>query len=143
MDLGNLVTVLFGLCFVAAATYAWSYMGRFIETAQEASGVVVEVVYEPGSRESRMHPVVRFKTIEGKEVVGRSWQHYNSEVGQKLPLLYDPRNPEHVEIGTLASARRWQMIVTAICALFGLVICFIGIGLELGILNWRPTAYRR
>ena len=143
MELGNLLVVLFGLCFVAVAPYAWSYMGRFIKTAQEASGVVVEVVYEAGSQQRRMHPVVRFKTSEGKEVVGRSRQHYNSEVGQKLPLLYDPGDPEHVEIGTLSSARRWRMIVTTACALFGVIICFIGIGLELGILDWRPTAYRR
>lgn len=143
MDPGNLITVLFGLCFVAAAIYAWSYMGRFIDSAKESSGVVVEVVFESGSRESRMRPVVRFKTTEGKEIVGRSQQHYNSEVGQTLPLLYDPGNPEHLEIGTLSSAKRWRMIVTAACALFGLVVCSIGIGLELGILNWRPTAFRR
>ena len=143
MEVGNLLTVLFGLCFVAVAFYAWSYMGRFIDTAQETSGVVVEMVYEPGSQKSSVHPVIRFKTTEGKEIVGRSWQHYNSEVGQKLPLLYDPGNPEHVEIGTLSSARRWRMIVTATCVLAGLVICFIGIGLELDILNWSPTASRR
>jgi len=143
MDPGNLLTVLFGLCFVAVAVYAWSYMGRFIDTAREASGVVVEVVYEPGSQKSAMHPVMRFKTTEGKEITGRSWQHYNSEVGQMLPLLYDPSNPEHVEIGTLSSARRWRMVVTGACVLVGLVTCFIGIGLELGVLNWSPTASRR
>jgi len=143
MDLGNLLTVLFGLCFVAVAVYAWFYMSRFIDTAREASGVVVEVVYEPGSQKSAMHPVIRFKTSEGKEITGRSWQHYNSEVGQTLPLLYDPGNPEHVEIGTLSSARRWRMVVAGAGVLVGLAICFIGIGLELGFLNWNSTASRR
>lgn len=143
MEPGNLITVLFGLCFVAAGLYAYAYMGRFLETAREASGIVVEVVYEAGSRQRRMHPVLRFKTAEGKEVVGRSEQHYNSQVGQALQLLYDPGNPEHVEIGTLAGEREKRVIITAVCVLFGLGICMIGIGLELGMLNWRPRADRR
>lgn len=142
MDLGNLITIAFGLCFVAAGVLAYVYMDRFIGTGQEASGVVVEVVYETGSRESRMHPVVRFRTADGREVLGRSGQHYNSKVGQALPVVYDPENPEHVEIGTLAEVRRFRTIIAAICVLFGLVVCLIGIGLELGILNW-PSQRRR
>lgn len=142
MELGNLITILSGLCFVAAAVFAYGYLDRFVGTGHEASGVVVEVVYEAGSRQSRMHPVVRFKTADGRDVLGRSWQHYNSEVGQALLLVYDPQNPEHVEIGTLSDLRRFRNIVAAICVVFGLVICFIGIGLELGILNW-PSPRRR
>ena len=140
--MSNLLTILFGLCFVAAGGLAYAYMDRFIGIGHEASGVVVEVVYETGSRESRMHPVVRFRTADGREVLGRSGQHYNSEVGQALQLVYDPENPERVEIGTLAEVRRFRAIVAAICVLFGLVVCFIGIGLELGILNW-PSQRRR
>ena len=41
---GNLLTVLFGVCFVAAGIYAYIYLGRLIETGREASGVVVEIV---------------------------------------------------------------------------------------------------
>jgi uncharacterized protein DUF3592 len=142
MELGNLITILFGVCFVAAGAFAYAYMDRFIGTGHEASGVVVEVVYETGSRESRMHPVVRFKTADGREVLGRSGQHYNSAVGQALQLVYDPKNPEHVEIGTLSELRKFRTIVAAICVLSGLVICFIGIGLELGILNWQSPRRR-
>jgi hypothetical protein len=122
--------------------FAYAYLDRFVGTGREASGVVVEVVYETGSRQARMHPVVRYKTAEGAEVMGRSGQHYNSEVGQALQLVYDPAKPEHVEIGTLADLRRFRTIVAAICVAFGLVICFIGIGLEIGILNW-PSPRRR
>lgn len=84
MELGNLITILFGLCFVAAGVFVYVYMDHFVGIGHEASGVVVEVVYETGSRESRMHPVVRFKTADGREVLGRSGQHYNSEVGQAV-----------------------------------------------------------
>ena len=87
---------------------------------------------------SRMHPVVRFRTAEGTEVLGRSWQHHNSTVGQAVQLVYDPQNPEHVEIGTLSDASSFRTVVVAACVLVGLGICFIGVGLELGILAWRP-----
>jgi hypothetical protein len=143
METGNLITVVFGLGLVAAGVYAYHAMGRFNENAREAVGVVVEVVREAGSQQSRIRPALKFKTDEGKEVVGRSRQHYNTEIGATLPLLYNPKDPEHVEVGTLASARNWQLGVGALCVLFGLGICFIGVGLELGILNWRSDAYRR
>jgi hypothetical protein len=142
VDPGNLITVLVGLCFVAAGAFAYAYLDRFVESGREASGVVVEVVYEDESRKSRMHPVVRFRTAEGREILGRSWQHHNSEVGQSLSLLYDPKDPEHIEIGTLASLRRFRNIVAAVCIVFGLIVCLIGIGLELGLLNWRRAPSR-
>lgn len=143
METGNLITVLVGVCFLASGLCTDLYMGRFIESARETTGLVVDVVYDTGSRQRRIYPVVEFRTIEGKEIVGRSRQHYNSEVGQTVQILYDTGNPEHLEIGTLSSVRKWRIIFTVICILFGFGICFIGIGLELGILNWRSTAYRR
>ena len=142
MALGNVITILCGLGFVAGGVVVYLYMDRFLATGVEASGVVVEVVHETGSRQRRMHPVVRFQRADGTEVLGRSWQHYNSEVGQALRLVYDPKHPEHVEIGTLSELRRFRTIVAATCAVFGLVICSIGIGLELGILSW-PAPRRR
>ena len=142
MALGNVITILLGLGFVAGGVIVYLYMDRFLATGVEASGVVTDVVYEAGSRQRRMHPVVRFKKADGTEVLGRSWQHHNSEVGQTLRVVYDPKNHEHVEIGTLSELRRFRTIVVAMCAVLGLVICSIGIGLELGILSW-PTARRR
>jgi hypothetical protein len=131
MEPGNLLTLLLGLCFVAGGVLAYLYLGRFAATGEEASGMVVEVVYEAGSRQSRMHPVLRFKTADGREILGRSRQHYNSSVGQALPLVYDPKDPEHVEIGTLAELRRFQALFAAVCVVFGLVICAIGVVREL------------
>lgn len=142
MALGNLITVLFGLAFVAAGVVVYVYMDRFLGSGVEASGVVVEVVYEPGTQRAGMHPVVRFKMADGTEVLGRSWQHHNSAVGQAVQLVYDPKNPEHVEIGTLSDLRRFRTVIVALCAGFGVITCSIGIGLELGILNW-PTPRRR
>lgn len=142
MALGTVITIVVGLGFVAAGVAVYLYMDRFLAIGLEASGVVTEVVHEAGSRQRRMHPVVRFKRMDGTEVRGRSGQHHHSEVGQALSLVYDPKNPQHIEIGTLSELRRFRTIVVAMCAVFGLVICSIGIGLELGILSW-PTTRRR
>lgn len=86
--------------------------------------------------------MLRYTTTEGRQVEGRSWQHYNAEVGQALPLLYDPADPAHVEIGSRASQQRTRAIMAALCVAFGIAIGLIGVGLELGILNWRPAIRR-
>jgi hypothetical protein len=137
METGHLITVLFGLAFVGAGLYAYAHMGRFLATAREASGTVTELVYENVAQKRRMHPVLRYTTADGREVEGRSWQHYSAEVGQKLALLYDPADPAHVEIGTLTSQQRTRLILTTVCIAFGVAIGLIGVGLELGVLNWR------
>jgi len=142
MATGHLVTVLSGLAFVGAGLYAYTHMGRFLGTAREATGAVVEVIYEDNTRKTRMHPILRYTADDGREVQGTSRQHYNAEVGQTLALLYDPADPSHVEIGTLASQQRARWILAAVCIGFGVAIGLIGVALELGFLNWRPAVKR-
>lgn len=142
MEAGNLITVLFGLAFVGAGLYLHVYTGRFLDTAREATGTVTELSHGDSQRKTRVHPILRYTTAEGREVEGRSWQHYNAEVGQALPLLYDPADRTHVEIGSRASQQRTRTIMTAVCIAFGVAISLIGVGLELGVLNWRPAARR-
>jgi len=142
MATGHLITVLCGLAFIGAGLYAYTYMGRFLGTAREATGAVVEVMYEDNSRKTRMHPILRYTTVDGREVQGTSRQHYNAEVGQTLALLYDPADPGHVEIGTRASQQRARTILVTVCVGFGVAVGLIGVGLELGFLNWRAAVKR-
>jgi len=90
-----------------------------------------------------MHPVVRFKTADGREVVGKSEHHHNVQPGQTLQILYDPANPERVEIGTLSQVRNQRLFFTGLCVVFGLAVCLAGLAHTLGLLAWRPGAYRR
>ena len=109
--------------------YIYAHMGRYLETTHVAPGVVVEVVHASEStKKGRMHPVVRFTTVDGREVVGRSEQHHNVQVGQTVQVLYDPKNPEHVGIGTLSQVRNQRIFFTALCTIFGLVVCLSGFG---------------
>jgi hypothetical protein len=125
---GNIITVLFGLCLVGAGIYIYMYMGRYLETAQAASGVVVEVIHgSVGTMKGRMHPVVRFKTADGREVVGMSERHHNVQPGQTLQILYDPAHPENLEIGTLSQVRIQRIFFTGICVLFGFAVSLAGL----------------
>lgn len=139
MNPGTAITVLFGGCFIAAGIYIYASGSRFLTTAQETTGVVREVV---STSRTRRHPVLRFTTTTGEDVVFTSQQHYNAEVGQALPVSYDPRHPADAKIGTLASIRRWRLGFTVVCILVGAGLCLIAFGIESGVLKWRPAIQR-
>lgn len=140
---GNIITILVGLLFVGAGIYAYTSMGRSLATAREASGVVVELVYESGTRKGRIHPVVRFKTDEGQEFIGRSQQHSNVQVGQTVKFVYDPKRPDDIEIVTLERVKNRRVVITTLTMLVGLVVCILGIGLDAQTLQWRWGRARR
>jgi hypothetical protein len=129
---GNLITVLVGFLFIGMGVYGYSYMGRFLDTAKEASAVVVDVVYESTNKKGRVHPVVKVRTAEGQEIVGRSNEHHNVHPGDTVQLLYDPRKPEDIEISTLALANRRRLLFTALSVAVGLGVCGLGLGFNLG-----------
>lgn len=141
MDIGNAFIVLFGLLFVAFGFLnyyltAGVYGGR---NAQEAMGVVVDVVtYGRGTETA-----VRFTTAEGKEVVFRQvGRPPIYSVGQTLAVSYDPAHPQNATIGSLSSVRRSAIFTSAGFILFGLLVCFAGLGSAFGLWEWRPTARR-
>ena len=133
----NIVTILVGLLFVGAGMYTYSTMGRFLATAREASGVVVELVYESATRKGRIHPVVRFKTEEGQEFIGRSQKHRNVQVGQTVKFVYDPSRPDDIEIITLERVKNRRVVMTGLSFLVGLIVCILGVGLDAQTLRWR------
>lgn len=141
LESGNLFTVVFGLCFVAAGAYIYLHMGRYLETVQQTSAVVVQVVHESeGTRKGRLHPVVRFKTKDGKEVTGKSQRHLNVQPGDALQIMYDPRHPEEIEVGTLAAESRRRIFFSGLCVLIGAFICAMGIAMDTGLLKRGSTA---
>ena len=143
---GNIFTILVGLLFVGAGIYAYIAMGRSLATAREASGVVVELVYESGTRKGRIHPVVRFKTDEGQEFVGRSHQHSNVQVGQTVQFVYDANRPDDIEIVTLERVKGRRLVIVALSLLVGLIVCAVGVGFDTRTLQWRwgkPAARSR
>lgn len=127
LERGNLVTILVGLVFVAAGPYSYLTRDAFLDHAQETRATVVEVVYESANRKGRVHPVVRYNA-GGRDVLGRPERHRNVRPGDSVPVLYDARNPELMEIGTLESARNRQLLLTILPAAFGVFVCLFGLG---------------
>ena len=117
-----------GLCVVAAGLYAYRYMGETLAHARETSGVVVDIVYEsPTMQKGREHPVVRFTGTTGGEVTGRSEKHYRTTRGARLNVVYDVRNPERIEIGTLAQARKQRVFVSGAIVVLGVALTLTGL----------------
>ena len=123
----NLITIFLGLCFIGTGLYAYQYIGRFLSTAREASGVVIEVHYESANKKGRMHPLVRFTTADGREILAQSDEHHNVQAGDTVRLIYDPRQPNDIEISTLARAQKRRLLITVLSVAFGLFVCLLGL----------------
>jgi hypothetical protein len=124
----NLITIVLGIGIIATGFYGYHYMGRFLDAARQTSGTVVEVVYETGNRKGRIHPVVRFKTVDGSEIVAHSDQHHNVQRGDTVELLYDPRDPQQIEITTLSRAQNRRLLFVTVSIAFGVFVCVLGLG---------------
>jgi hypothetical protein len=125
VEQGYLITIFVGLCFISAGIYTYVDMGRFLQTAQEASGVVIEVTHESTNKKGRIHPVVRFKTAAGQEIVGRSNEHHNVQPGDTVRLIYDPANPGQIEISTLSRTQNRRLLFTVLSVAFGVFVCLL------------------
>ena len=129
VEQGYLITIFVGLCFITAGIYIYVDMGRFLQTAQEASGVVIEVTHESTNKKGRIHPVVRFKTAEGRDVVGRSNEHHNVQPGDTVRLIYDPKDPKQIEISTLSRMQNRRLLFTGLSVAVGVFVCLLPFGL--------------
>ena len=128
LERGSLVTILVGVGLIVSAAYGYVHMGRFLDTAVQTSGAVIEIVREGTNQKGRMHPVVRFVTADGQQIVGRSEEHHNVRPGDRLELIYDPADPQQFEITTLSRARNRRLAFTIISAVFGGCVCLMGLG---------------
>ena len=140
---GNLLTLALGLCFLAGAAYAYDRMGDSQQRLREARAVVVDVVYESGTKKGRTHPVVRFRTADGIEVTAGSQEHRPLRPGDAVAVLYNPERPSEVSLGSLADARRKRVLVSALFAAIGLGTCFMAFAFDVTTMRWRFRKYNR
>lgn len=124
---GYLVTIAVGLAFTAIGAYTYVYMGRFLDHAREAEAVVIEVRNESATPKGRMHPVVKFRTAEGVEVVAHSDEHRNVRPADTVKVVYDARNPQDIELTTLERAQRRRLVITGLSVAVGLLVCGMGV----------------
>lgn len=124
---GTFATLAVGLFFVGVGVYIWFHMGRFLDHARETTAVVMEVRKESATPNGRNHPVVQFKTEQGVDVVVHSDEHHNVKPADTVRIIYDPRNPQTIEITTLELAQRRRGMFAALTVALGVMVCVTGI----------------
>jgi uncharacterized protein DUF3592 len=117
-------------------------MESALRQTREATGIVIDVVHESVNKKGRMHPVVRYRTADGAEVVGRSERHYTLQPGEQVQIVYDVHDPEQIEIGTLAQARHRIRVIAGAAVAIGIASILAGVGLHLGFIRPRRSEER-
>lgn len=117
-----------GVLAVVWAVLAYRSQRRYLSKALRATAVVQSVTEERSPRTGTFYtPVVQFKTAAGVEVTApsKSGQKSGYVIGQSVPVLYDPADPQNLEIDAFWS--RWLVVIAAA---FIALVCFgIGAGL--------------
>ena len=128
---GNVMALLVGVFFIGAGVYTYHHMGRFLDHARETSGVIVDVVYETGSKKGRIHPRVRFNTEAGREIVAQSELHRNVQPGDTVRVLYDAQRPEDFELTTLARAQNRRLLFALLSVALGMAVGGMGLTMKM------------
>jgi uncharacterized protein DUF3592 len=113
-----------GVLAVAWALFAYVLQRRFLSRSVRASGVVEALKEERLGRTPMYFPVIRFTTAAGASMSVESHTTQSGlRVGQTVRILYDPRNPNNVEIDAFWS--HWAMVTIA--SSFALILLGMGI----------------
>jgi len=118
-----------GLVCLAIGSPALVNSLRFVVTAQQTTGVIVDVL--PADRDYR--PVVQFTTAHGQRVefaareTAGDQSHYR--VGQQIGVLYAASNPNHARLDIWQSRWGIDAILPAL-GIFLLVISAVSLRLE-------------
>lgn len=106
--------------------------------AKKTIGIITNVESRPGMRKMDYHstrntlykPTVRFQTDDGRIIdytpqISASWNNY--QVGDNVPVIYNPKQPEKAAIGT--TAIRWlpYLVIGFIGGMFMMVGAFFAI----------------
>lgn len=102
---------------------------RFLRTAVEATGTIVELIESSGSEGGTVYQaVVEFQTADGRSIRWQETMASNPPAGQQgdqLLMKYDPARPQRARIAK--ATRLWFLP-----GLFGLLgLLFFGIGVVL------------
>ncbi|MGZ8153993.1 MAG: DUF3592 domain-containing protein [Burkholderiales bacterium] len=122
---------------MAGGMYGYGRIDPGLEYAREATGIVADLVYESGTKKGRIHPVVRYRTADGREILGQSQKHRNLRPGERVQIVYDIRNPQEIEIGTLAEARHRRGVIAGVTIAIGIASILAGAVMHFGLFRSR------
>ena len=128
----GILAVLFGLTFIGGTVILALRKYFKLKKSIAATGVVVHVEISQGMRQNHSRtrstlykPTVRFQTADGRVIdytpmMANSWSNYN--VGENVPVHYDPQQPANPIIGNASS--RWLPFI--ICGFVGGLFTVVG-----------------
>lgn len=134
---------LMGLALLATAFFFYQQSAEFVARAFPVEGVVI--AYDQSDRGATQGPtaaapVILFQTPRGEAHRFRATPYaawLSFEIGDRVPVLYDPRNPENARVDSFVQL--WAGVVGA-AVLGGLFIVAPATALAWA---FRPTVRRR
>ncbi|MHC4758443.1 MAG: DUF3592 domain-containing protein [Planctomycetota bacterium] len=127
----GVMMILFFSGIFGLGTYFTIKTNKFLETAVKTEGKVVEMEKSYSDGNSRYCPIFTFVDNTGNEQRARSSvSSYPPpyEVGDNIPVLYDPQNPEKADIDSfwnLWLASVVFFVLSAPALIFGAVLAFV------------------
>ena len=124
MPLVSAICLTLGALAVVWAVLAYRSERRFLSKALPATGTIQSLRPERIDRSIVYFPVITFTTAAGVSVTAESKSSRSGgyTVGQKISVLYDPNNPNSLEIN--AAWSRWFFFAVAV--FFAVVLFGIG-----------------
>jgi len=124
-DFIGLANLAVGCAFLVSALRIYLARKKFLATAQNATGTVIEIRKQYFGRNTISIPLLEFPVPENRAHRAESWMGSGFggfTVGQTVPVRYDPANPSRAEVDTFAVM--WgRALLRAGYALF-----FLGLG---------------
>lgn len=129
------IALLFGLFLGGSAAIELLKYTGFRRRAQRTSGVVVgfrtSTSRGGGPRPKTMyHPILEFTTQDGRHVKSSPKAGTNPPIardGDRVTVVYDPREPDQVEVGGKGWIRPTLLVVGAVLGFFFVVVFFVGV----------------
>jgi Protein of unknown function (DUF3592) len=128
------IFLVIGVVLFAIGGFLWMRTRRFLETAVDTTGVIVDLLESSGSDGGTVYQaVVEFQTREGQTV---RWTESMAsspaagDVGDQLPMKYNPDDPNEARIAR--AFRMWfvTMLLSGMGLMFGatgLVLVILGV----------------
>lgn len=104
-DVWGLICIAVGCGFLASALRIYVARKKFLAASQTAAGTVVEVRVRGLGRNAVSVPLLEFHGPMGQVQRAESWMgsgFQRFEVGQAVPVRYDPADPGRTEVDTFA-----------------------------------------
>lgn len=124
-----LVLLVAGLGTISLTGWVFISNERFVEKAQTASGVIVEMVDDG---DDTAYPIVEYTAPSG-EVVRFKNNMSGGFVGETVTVHFDPANPHDAR----TEQRFWRGVLVVIGAVLGAIMLVFGALLLIWVLHWR------